>query len=322
MPEATLDAFRDHGRVRPDAVLDRLEAAVAHMALLPEHGIDFDQVTARLLDDGLAAFDADLTKLLAAIEAKLAAAQPPRRIHTLRGPRPFESGWRNASMTPNGPIRRADLAPGPHRLEPGPTEIADRLGWLDLPETMADRIAELRAFAARGAARTASPTPSWPAWGDRACRPTCSGGCSEWNPARSTSRCSTPPTPTRSLPWSARSTSHGPCSSRPPSRGARSRRSPTSTTSTHGPRAAVSSWRSPIRGRRSKPSAGAAASARSSSTPLMSAAATPRCRSSGSCPRRSSVSTSTSSSSRRRRWPPPAIAACHATGTPAFGWGP
>ena len=148
MPEATLDAFRDHGRVRPDAVLDRLEAAVAHMALLPEHGIDFDQVTARLLDDGLAAFDADLTKLLAAIEAKLAAAQPPRRIHTLRGPRPLEERVEERLDD----AERTDLVGRIWRRDhtvwnPDPTEIADRLGWLDLPETMADRVAELRAFA-------------------------------------------------------------------------------------------------------------------------------------------------------------------------------
>jgi transaldolase/glucose-6-phosphate isomerase len=148
MPEATLDAFRDHGRVRPDAVLDRLEAAVAHMALLPEHGIDFDQVTARLLDDGLAAFDADLTKLLAAIEVKLAAPQPPRRIHTLRGPRPLEERVEERLDD----AERTDLVGRIWRRDhtvwnPDPTEIADRLGWLDLPETMADRVAELRAFA-------------------------------------------------------------------------------------------------------------------------------------------------------------------------------
>ncbi len=225
-------------------------------------------------------------------------------------------------MTPNGPISSggsgAGTTPSGTRTPP-----RSRTGWdgSTCPRRWPTGLPSCAPSPTR-CGRTASPTPSWPAWEARACRPMCSGGCSAWNPARSTSPCSIPPTPTRSLPWIARSTSHGPCSSRPPSRGARSRRSPTSTTSTHGPQAAVSSWRSPIRGRRSKPSAGAAASARSSSTLLTSAAATPRCRSSGSCPRRSSVSTSTSSSSRRRRWPPPAIAACHATGTPASGWEP
>jgi transaldolase/glucose-6-phosphate isomerase len=148
MPEATMDAVRDHGRIRPRAVLENLEAAEATLALLPEHGIDLDQVTGQLLDEGLAAFDADLEKLLAAIEAKLAATPVDRRPHGLRGPLPFEERVE----------RRIDQAEHDDLVErvwrrdhtvwrSEPTEIVDRLGWLDLPETMTDRVRELQGFA-------------------------------------------------------------------------------------------------------------------------------------------------------------------------------
>jgi transaldolase len=72
IPEATLDAFRDHGTVRPHAVCEGLDAAEAALAELPGLGIDLERVSERLLADGLAAFDADLTRLLEGIAAKLA----------------------------------------------------------------------------------------------------------------------------------------------------------------------------------------------------------------------------------------------------------
>ena len=148
MPESTLAAFRDHGRVRPDAVMENLEAAEANQVLVREHGIDLDRVTARLLEEGLAGFGADFDKLLAAIEAKLAADMPPRRRHTLRGPRPLEDRLDQRLEA----AERDDLVGRVWRRDhtvwkPSPTEITDRLGWLDLPETMAERIGELRAFA-------------------------------------------------------------------------------------------------------------------------------------------------------------------------------
>lgn len=75
IPEQTLNAFRDHGRVRPRAVLDGLEEAEQMLALLPEHGIDLPRVTAALVEDGIRAFDTDLAKLLATIETKLQEAR-------------------------------------------------------------------------------------------------------------------------------------------------------------------------------------------------------------------------------------------------------
>jgi transaldolase len=71
VPEATLDAFRDHGRVRPGAVLEDGDGARATLARLADQGIPLDAITAQLLDDGLAAFDADLATIMESIDRKL-----------------------------------------------------------------------------------------------------------------------------------------------------------------------------------------------------------------------------------------------------------
>jgi transaldolase len=76
VPEGTLDAFRDHGRVHPDAVLERVEAAEDALGRLSEYGVDLAAITAQLVDDGLAAFDADLAKVVHTIEARLEQARP------------------------------------------------------------------------------------------------------------------------------------------------------------------------------------------------------------------------------------------------------
>jgi transaldolase/glucose-6-phosphate isomerase len=148
MPDSTLAAFRDHGRVRPNAVLEDLEAAEATIQLLGAHGIDLDQITARLLDEGLAMFRNDLADLIAAVDAKLAAGLSPRRRHTLRGPRLLEDRVDQRLDE----AERDDLVGRVWRRDhtvwkDDPTGISDRLGWLDLPETMADRLRELREFA-------------------------------------------------------------------------------------------------------------------------------------------------------------------------------
>jgi len=73
VPPATFDAFRDHGRVATtlDADVDGARAALAELAAL---GISLDEVTTRLLEDGVRLFAEPFAKLLATIEARRAAA--------------------------------------------------------------------------------------------------------------------------------------------------------------------------------------------------------------------------------------------------------
>jgi transaldolase len=73
VPEATLDAFRDHGLVRPGAAMEGLEEAERTLGVLPGQGIDLGVIADRLVDQGLEAFETDLNKLLEVIAEKLEA---------------------------------------------------------------------------------------------------------------------------------------------------------------------------------------------------------------------------------------------------------
>jgi transaldolase len=70
LPPATLDAFRDHGRVRPSLIED-LEGARRLMRDLAAAGISMDEVTAKLLEEGVQLFADAYDKLLAAIGARV-----------------------------------------------------------------------------------------------------------------------------------------------------------------------------------------------------------------------------------------------------------
>jgi len=56
-------------------VLEDGERAYVTLARLADQGIALDAITAQLLDDGLAAFDADLAKVVETMESKLEAAR-------------------------------------------------------------------------------------------------------------------------------------------------------------------------------------------------------------------------------------------------------
>jgi transaldolase len=69
MPPATLDAFRDHGKVAltVERGLEEAEAALARIASL---GVRLDEITEKLVVDGEAAFAASFEKLLVALDEK------------------------------------------------------------------------------------------------------------------------------------------------------------------------------------------------------------------------------------------------------------
>ncbi len=69
MPEATLNAFRDHGVVKP-TLEEGLKEARDTMAGLEELGISMDALTAKLQEDAVRLFVEPFDKLLGAIEAQ------------------------------------------------------------------------------------------------------------------------------------------------------------------------------------------------------------------------------------------------------------
>jgi transaldolase len=67
MPPATIDAFRDHGRVRPSLTED-VPGAQKTMDDLAKAGISMKEVTDKLTVDGVKLFSDAFDKLLAAVE--------------------------------------------------------------------------------------------------------------------------------------------------------------------------------------------------------------------------------------------------------------
>ena len=74
MPEATLDACRDHGEVAGDTIVPEIAAAHAALAALREAGIDLDDVVQVLEEEGVEKFVDSWEQLLAAVQDALAAA--------------------------------------------------------------------------------------------------------------------------------------------------------------------------------------------------------------------------------------------------------
>jgi transaldolase / glucose-6-phosphate isomerase len=147
MPPKTMDAFRDHGRVRPSLEADIGDAEQV-MSALARAGIAIDEVTDRLTDEGVRLFADSFDQLLGALARKRAAFlgdQLDRQ--TVKLPGPIENAvassledWRKA-----GNVRR--LWAGDASLWTGHDENR-WLGWLDIIDTQRRRLTQLNDLAA------------------------------------------------------------------------------------------------------------------------------------------------------------------------------
>ena len=149
LPPDTMDSFRDHGKVPGTTVKEGLAEAEAALARLSSFGVDLDAITEQLQRDGVASFAKSFDDLMAALEKKRQAITgadlTPLELqlgsYQKRVQRRLKQ-WQEAGFA--GRIWQKD-----HTLwseEPQP-ELTDRLGWLELPERMADEVDRLRAFA-------------------------------------------------------------------------------------------------------------------------------------------------------------------------------
>jgi transaldolase / glucose-6-phosphate isomerase len=131
MPEKTMDAFRDHGKVRDTLTAD-VDAAAQTLAALERAGISLDRVTADLVADGVKLFADAFDKLNAALAGKRnRVLGDALNAQTLALPEPLRSelgkaadAWRS-----EGNIRR--LWNEDATLWTGGDE-GDWLGWLDV----------------------------------------------------------------------------------------------------------------------------------------------------------------------------------------------
>jgi transaldolase len=77
LPPATIDAFRDHGKVR-ESLLENPAASVQAAAELAKAGIDMAQVTQQLEDDGVKLFADSYNSMIKSIEEKRKALKVAR----------------------------------------------------------------------------------------------------------------------------------------------------------------------------------------------------------------------------------------------------
>jgi transaldolase/glucose-6-phosphate isomerase len=149
IPPATLTAFEGHGVVHPGAVLADPDVARNVLAQLASLGIDLDRITADLQTEGVAAFAASFATLLASLEAKkraiiagaldpmtarLGGDEPPvvARLSEWQASRAGERVWRlDPTLWPTAPA----------------SDVAQRLGWLGLPDLMLHQLPALLEFA-------------------------------------------------------------------------------------------------------------------------------------------------------------------------------
>jgi transaldolase / glucose-6-phosphate isomerase len=149
MPPATLRLFEDHGAVRRTLPEDASEAHLI-MERLAAGGVDFDDVTRLLEDDGIEKFAKSFEALLGVIGSKrkaLAAPEPPG----------YSAVFPIVDSAIAARIDALDAAQVTRRIwardptvwkdDPGTPEIRDRLGWLTVGKAMAQQVAPLRAFA-------------------------------------------------------------------------------------------------------------------------------------------------------------------------------
>ncbi len=147
MPPATMDAFRDHGR--PRASLDEdVAAAEAVMAALPGAGIAIDDITDRLVDDGVRLFADAADQLYAAVQKKRRAVLGGRlNAMSYKLPKELDDGVKAAleDWRKEGKVRR--LWAGDATLWTG-TDEARWLGWLGVVDAQLKAIGHLDSFAA------------------------------------------------------------------------------------------------------------------------------------------------------------------------------
>jgi transaldolase/glucose-6-phosphate isomerase len=146
VPPTTLDAFRDHGKVRA-SLEENIDEARQTMAALDRSGISIDMVTAKLVEEGVQLFADAFDKLLGAVARKRAANIGEKLdSQTYKLPAGLEKAinatletWRH-----DGNVRR--LWAGDARLWTGSDE-AKWLGWLHIVDEQRERIGSFASLA-------------------------------------------------------------------------------------------------------------------------------------------------------------------------------
>jgi transaldolase / glucose-6-phosphate isomerase len=152
MPMPTLLATAEHGEVSgatADVSKDEVEQGLAE---LRDAGIDLDDVTSKLLRDGVVLFVQAMDKLLDGVENRRQAVitgRPPRIQAAIPGDLEPGIGALAQKAGEEEVARRVWAKDESLWGGPGVAEIANRLGWLTIADQMLDEADDLKAFAAQ-----------------------------------------------------------------------------------------------------------------------------------------------------------------------------
>jgi transaldolase / glucose-6-phosphate isomerase len=149
MPPATLRLFEDHGTVRT-TLSDDTSDARAVMGRLAAGGVDIDDVTRVLEDEGIDKFVKSFDGLIGVIASKrkaLAAQSPPGHSAVFRVVDATIAVRLDAMDAAQVPKRIWARDPTVWSDDPGRPEIRDRLGWLTVGKAMAQQVKALVGFA-------------------------------------------------------------------------------------------------------------------------------------------------------------------------------
>lgn len=140
MPPATIDAVRDHGKITCGTVTENVQDAHKVVEQLRAVGIDVKDVTDQLTIEGVDSFSKSLTGLYSVIgekTAKIQAQTAPPGTASLNGQ---QSAVESALQHLDGDnVVRRIWEKDPTVWKPDgqdQSEIADRLGWLDVADEM------------------------------------------------------------------------------------------------------------------------------------------------------------------------------------------
>jgi transaldolase/glucose-6-phosphate isomerase len=147
LPPSTYDAFKDHGKLRPSLEED-VEGAARTMTSLEQLGISMEEITDRLLKDGVRLFSEAFDKLLKSLDTE---CRPPDRapvneltFYLPEGLAPVVEETLDAWQT-GGMVRR--LWARDSSVWTGADE-ADWMGWLETAEQPTEDVEHLEHIAA------------------------------------------------------------------------------------------------------------------------------------------------------------------------------
>jgi transaldolase/glucose-6-phosphate isomerase len=149
LPMETLRAFADHGRVPAQTIKESLDDAAAALERLNALAIDLDAVAERLQKDGVKAFADSFDQLMAALERKrnslVGIELNHQELHLGKLQNRVTRRLKEWEAQQFGK-RLWDKDPSLWSAQPVP-ELSDRLGWLELPQSMEAQKSALVALA-------------------------------------------------------------------------------------------------------------------------------------------------------------------------------